>query len=97
MQQGELSGGTAAVKSSRTCIVYDESGRVHHVHRVVTLEGGREPSEAQIEADALNILKRHGKPVEKMKMLHLPSDKVPMHELLAVDPGTKRLNSQPRK
>ncbi len=97
VQHPASSGGTVPVKSSRTCIVYDaESGRVHHVHQVVTLEGGQEPTEAQIEAHAMEIVRRKGKPTQKLKMLHLPSEKIPMHQLLAVDPKTKTLVSRTR-
>ena len=88
-------GGTVPVKSSRTCIVYDgETGRVHHIHEVVTLEGGREPGEAQIEADAMEIVNRKGKNVAKLRTLHLPTEKVPEGGLLTVDLKTKTLQSR---
>jgi len=96
-KHGQESGGTVPVKSSRTCVVYDpDSGRVHHVHRVVTLEDGQEPSERQIEAHAMEILKRKGRSTEKLKALHLPSDKVEMQQLMSVDPKTGSLISKPK-
>ena len=85
-------GGTIPVKSSRACVVYEaDSGEISHIHEVVTLEGGQEPTEAQIEADVTEMLKRIGKPTEKLSMLHVPSESVQTHPLLSVDPRTKSL------
>ena len=96
-QNPKASGGTVPVKSSRACVVYEpDSGRISHIHEVVTLEGGEEPTEAQIEAFVMEMLKRMGKPTEKLNILHVPSESVQTHALLSVDPRTKSLISRPK-
>lgn len=88
----QASGGTVPVQSSRVCVVYDsENGKVHHIHEVITLRGGREPTEAQIEAHAMAIVKRKGHRAERLSVLHLPSEKVPRHRACIVHPKTKAL------
>lgn len=94
----DTSGGTVSVQSSRACIVYDsDSGRIHHVHEVITFKGGREPTEDEIGADAMNIVRRKGHPTEKLGVLHLPSDKVPRKQAYAVDLRTMELVAKPTK
>jgi len=44
-------GAVAVITSERLCVVYERSsGEIVHTHRVVTLEGGREPSEHEMAA-----------------------------------------------
>jgi hypothetical protein len=95
----QTSGGTVPVQSSRVCVIYDsDSGRIHHVHEVITLKGGREPTEAEIGADAMNIARRRGQPPEKLGALHLPSDKLLRNEACSVDLRTMALVAiKPRK
>jgi hypothetical protein len=42
------------VRSKKACVVYQaQTGDICHVHRVLTFDGGREPNESEIAADAL--------------------------------------------
>lgn len=81
------------VRSNKLCVVYDpESGRMHHLHRVVTFEGGSEPSPEQIAADALKAFHglhagRHG----KFETLHVDHDAIEPGKKYRVDVQTKRL------
>jgi hypothetical protein len=51
-------GSNTPIYSKKACVVYDaRTGRLHHVHRVVTFVGGREPSEEQMTRDALHAFK----------------------------------------
>lgn len=86
------SGGTIPVKSSRACVVYDaDTGHVRHIHQVVTLEGGREPTEPEIEAHAMQLAQRKEGRAGKFKALHVPSESVQPHQLYAVDLKTRAL------
>lgn len=84
--------GTVPVESSRACVVYDaDTGHVHHIHQVVTFDGGREPNEAEIEAHALELARRKERRAGRFKALHLPSESVRPHQLYAVDLKTRAL------
>jgi hypothetical protein len=49
-------GATGAVQSHKLCVLYDRAnGHIQHEHRVLTLVGGREPSEAEMEEDAFRL------------------------------------------
>ena len=70
-------GATVAVQSLKACVVYDAtSGQIHHQHRVLTLAGGHEPSEAEMERDALGRVaaRRGGPPGGKLAVLHVAPD-----------------------
>jgi hypothetical protein len=65
-----LSAATVEIQSERACVVYHpRTGRILHLHRVITLRGGREPGAPQIEARALALAakKRRG----PMRVLHV--------------------------
>jgi hypothetical protein len=88
----QQSGGTVPVKSSRACVVYDaDTGHVHHIHQVVTLEGGREPNESEIEAHAMALARRKERRAGRFKALHLAADAVRPHQLYTVDLKTRAL------
>ena len=96
------SGGTIPVKSSRACVVYDaRNGHVHHIHQVVTFEGGHEPNESLIEAHAIELAERRMPRAAKLKALHVASDKVHPHQFYAVNLKTHSLVTkqkvEPRK
>lgn len=81
-------GATVPVKSVKACVVYDAaSGRIYHHHRVLTLEGGREPDEKEIAQDARDAAaRRHAPPGGGFEVLHIH------HE--AIEPGKRyRVNA----
>ena len=71
------------VRSKKACVVYDaETGRMHHLHRVVTFEGGREPSDDEIAAAALRAFQElHADRRGAFETLHV--------DHAAVEPGVK--------
>jgi hypothetical protein len=79
----DRAGATVPVKSIKACVVYDAaSGRIHHHHSVLTLEGGREPDVQEIAADALGAAgRRRGAPGGSLEVLHIAHD--------AMDPGKR--------
>jgi hypothetical protein len=85
-------GGTAVVQSVKACVAYDsKSGRVHRIHRVVTLEGGREPSEEEIEEHVLGMLRRRGFDADGLDVLHISHDAIEPRTLYSVDPEARSL------
>jgi hypothetical protein len=65
-------------------LVYDAKGKIHHQHSVLTLVGGREPSEGEIEKDALfAATNRRKPPTGPLQVLHVPHD--------AMEPGKRYL------
>jgi hypothetical protein len=76
-------GSTLPVHSMKACVVYDpSSGLIHHHHRVLTLVGGREPSEDEIATDAIRAIRnRRDAPTGDLHVLHVH------HE--AMEPGRR--------
>jgi hypothetical protein len=62
--------GNMEVQSDRACVVYDsKTGRILHVHRVITLRGGEDPTGPQIEARALELMIKGKRKAAKVKTL----------------------------
>ena len=94
----QQSGGTVPVKSSRACVVYDtHTGHVQHIHQVVTFEGGREPTEAEIEAHAISIAQREERHKGTLKVLHVATEAIQPGHLYAVDLKSNTLVAKKRK
>ena len=54
-----MSGGTARPVSHKVCVLYEpDSGRIRHIHQVVTLQGGTESPESDIEQSTRKHLVR---------------------------------------
>jgi hypothetical protein len=85
-------GGTTNVLSSRACVVYNHTtGRIHHIRNVITLEGGREPPEAEIEKDAVDAAERHGADKSQVRTMHLGAEAIKPRTRYTVDLKEKRL------
>jgi flavin-binding protein dodecin len=86
-------GATCPVQSIKACVVYDSAnGRIHHVHRVLTLVGGREPSEDEIAADALRAMGSLPEPPTRvLEVLHVHHSAVESGKRYRVDLTTKAL------
>ena len=87
-------GATVAVQSIKACVVYDaESGRIHHHHRAMTLVGGHEPDEAEMEQAALERVaqRRSGHPGGTLKVLHVAHDAIEPGKDYRVDPAKRAL------
>jgi hypothetical protein len=84
-------GGKAGVQSVKACVAYDsKSGRVHRIHSVVTLEGGREPSEQEIQEHVLGMLGKRGLDTDGLEVLH-SDDAIEPRTLYSVDPKARTL------
>jgi hypothetical protein len=76
-------GSTIPIHSMKACVLYEgASGRIHHIHSVMTLVGGREPSEREMADDAHGA--RRGVPnafAGPLEVLHVSRD--------AIEPGVR--------
>jgi hypothetical protein len=86
-------GATVPILSIKTCVVYDEaSGRIHHHHSVLTLVGGREPSEEEIAKDALRALSHQQRATApKMRVLHVAHNELARDKRYRVNHAEKAL------
>ena len=86
-------GSTAPVQSTKACVVYDsESGKIYHRHKVLTLVGGREPTESEMAEHALQALRnRRNPPVGKFSVLHVAPDSLETRQKCRVDVSNKNL------
>lgn len=86
-------GPTTPIHSRKVCVVYDAtSGQIRHRHSVTTFVGGREPTEAQIEADALHVLRSLPNPPDGvLQVLHIPHDAMQPGKRYRVDRHKKQL------
>jgi hypothetical protein len=90
--------GNREIASEQACVVYDATtGRIRHVHRVVTLGGGTEPKRSDIEARALEIARRTHKGTRTMqvKTLMVAPDQLQAGSTHKVDPKKRSLISTP--
>jgi len=81
------------IRSKKSCVVYDAaSGRIHHLHDVITFEGGREPAEEQIAADALRVVAGLARPPKgELHVLHIVHESMERGKRYRVDVGRKEL------
>ncbi|MFB7178322.1 hypothetical protein ACFCYI_11500 [Streptomyces sp. NPDC056257] len=91
---GFSSTGDSRVAYAKSCVVYDASGKIVHVHHVVDMEGVDETPESTVVERALALVKDEGlDPAELETLLVDPSlfDK-PSH--LRVDPKGRTVISE---
>ncbi len=91
------SGGSLEVIASRTTVLHDDSGRIHHLHMTTILKGGHVPGEPEMEKMARRIAKSRGLPVERLSALHFETHELDPHKRYAVDPRSKRLVAAPAR
>ena len=85
-------GEAVAVSSERLCVVYERSsGEIVHTHRVVTLEGGREPDEDEMAAYAVSLASRRRGSEDGLETLHVASDALQPGRRYRVEHEHKRL------
>ncbi|HEX7251609.1 MAG TPA: hypothetical protein VF376_01925 [Thermoanaerobaculia bacterium] len=88
--------GNMEVQSDRACVVYDsKTGRILHVHRVITLRGGEDPTGPQIEARALELMTKGKRKTGKVKTLFVEPKSLRAGAVLRVNVRTRTLVSKP--
>jgi argonaute-like protein implicated in RNA metabolism and viral defense len=67
-----LTTGNHKIQGERCCIVFESaSGKIRHVHRVITMLGGTERGEKEIAERALALAKKHGATGAKLDVIHI--------------------------
>jgi hypothetical protein len=84
--------GTAKIRSVKCCVLFDaETGAIQHVHRVVTMEGVTETSDADMERRALQLAKDHGIQTAKVQIAHFDAKAFAARARYKVNPKTRAL------
>jgi hypothetical protein len=92
-----LAGATVSIQSHKACVVYDSStGQIHHEHRVLTLVGGREPTDDEIAKEALRVAAtgRREAPRGNLDVLHIIPQAWESGKTYRVDVHNKKLVSE---
>jgi hypothetical protein len=80
------------VRSEKVCVLFDPSdGTIHHVHRVVTMEGTEETPERDIEKRAHHLAREFGLDAAKLHALHVDGSKIEPNTMYTVDAVKRRL------
>jgi hypothetical protein len=84
------------VAKTHTCVVFSPAdGKIHHVHKEVTLEGAQVPSEAQIEAKVRELATRGGRNLHGLRIAFV-EDTRSKEKHYRVDPQTLQFVEVPR-
>jgi hypothetical protein len=83
--------------SVRVCVLYDpHDGRVVHTHRVLCMQGGRESTDEEIEANCKDAAKRAGHNVSEVSLMHIAGEHYERNARYRVDMATKKLQKLER-
>ena len=81
-----LSTGRTQIRSVKCCVLFDPSdGVIHHVHRVVTMEGADETPEQLIEERTFQLAKELGVEVAQLQLLHVDEHSIEPNKQYVVD------------
>jgi hypothetical protein len=62
--------GEIEIESDQACVVYDaKTGRIEHLHRVITLRGGTNPERSEIETRTMELAGQNGKKTSRLRTL----------------------------
>jgi hypothetical protein len=78
--------------SVKICLVYDPNdGRIVHKHEVITLRGGKETEDGDVESKAKEMAVKAGHDVSKLKVLHASPKEYSTQKAYKVDTKSLRL------
>jgi hypothetical protein len=84
--------------SDKICVLYDPlDGRVVHTHRVLTMPGGRDVTDEELEERAKDRAKRAGHDIKGLSTLRVTSDVCDCSSQYRVDLATKKLQKLERR
>lgn len=80
------------VSATRCCVLFDPTdGCIRHMHKVVTMPGGRETSEKEMEQRIVHLAKGMGLETDNLHLLHVDPERLAAGSVYAVDPRTRTL------
>ena len=84
--------GKNKVAAEKCCVVFEpSSGRIRHVHRVITMVGADERSEQAITERALTLAKKYGAVDAKLDVIHVDPQALMDRGLFEVDAKNRTL------
>jgi hypothetical protein len=88
--------GDVEIESDQAYAVYDaKTGRIEHLHRVITLKGGTNPEPGEIEARAMEFAAQNAKKTSQLKTLLVSSEQLRPGRVHKVDLKTGSIISKP--
>lgn len=82
----------------KICVLYDpQDGRVVHTHQVVTLPGGRDCTDSELEAHAIECAKQAGHEVGGLATLRVTEEECDGTSQYRVDLAEKKLRKAERR
>lgn len=89
--------GDNKIQAEKCCIVFESSsGKIRHVHRVITMAGARERTEKEIGERALALAKKHGAADAKLDTVHVDPKTVEARGHYQVDVKNRTLVASKR-
>jgi hypothetical protein len=83
----------ATVVAENICLLYDPAtGTVRHRHSAITITGGYQPAQDEIERDALTYAANAGLDTSGVQILHVPAAAMATPGVYRVDPQTRTLS-----
>lgn len=80
------------MQSVQCCVVFDPTdGEIHHIHDVVTFEGGEAVSDYEVEQRALGLAAERGLDSSTLKTIHVDPEQLEPGRRYAVDPDRSAL------
>ena len=80
------------MQSVKCCVLYNRSdGKIHHLHRVLTIKGADETSKKDVEQRTLELAKELGINMEAMKLLDVDESSIEPGKRYVVDVNNQRL------
>ncbi|GAS87417.1 hypothetical protein [Mycolicibacterium brisbanense] len=87
--------GSQNVQSVSCCLLFDpQGGEIHHVHRVVTMEGAPDTSQAELEAQTLRAAQNLGLDTKRLQVLHVGANEFSERARYSVDPAKRTLKKE---
>jgi hypothetical protein len=78
--------GKRRISSTKSCVVFDKAkGTILHVHHVLTIEGGQETSDSEVEKKALELAISRGINASKVDVLSVDPKLFEQHARYKVD------------
>jgi len=84
--------GNNKIQTEKCCIVFESSsGKIRHIHRVITMMGAEERAEKAIAEQALALAKKHGAADAKLDAIHVDPKAVEVQGHYQVDVKNRTL------